>query len=75
MGAATLTEPQAQTLAKAVLHDLIDVIGCVVVQAVQVPKYKADGQPNGKQEQQGQVLAPLGSGAVGDTTEKRANRC
>ncbi len=73
MGAATLTEPQAQTLAKAVLHDLIDVIGCVVVQAVQVPKYKADGQPNGKQERQGLVcrwgLAPWATQPKSEPTD------
>jgi hypothetical protein len=57
-----LTEPQAKALAREALKDLRDRIGCVVEQDVQMPQYKAAGQPNGTKPRRGLVarwdLAP-----------------
>jgi hypothetical protein len=52
---STLTEPQAERLARDVLKDLRDRVGCVVEQDVQVPQYKSGGQPNGTRQRRGLV--------------------
>jgi len=57
-----LAEAHARTVAREVLKDLRDRIGCVIEQDVQVPQYKSDGQPNGPRKGRGLVcrwdLAP-----------------
>lgn len=43
----SLAETHARTAAKGVLKDLIERIGCVVVEDAPIPQYKTDGRANG----------------------------